>query len=157
MKLLGDPRTIIDAGRDAVSRAVNAGLVLVYWSVGDRIRREILGERRARYGEEIVVTLSRQLTAEYGTGFSRRNLFNMMEFAAGFPNQKIVQTLSAQLGWSHFVELLPLKDDLKRDIYAEMCRLERWSVRTLRDKIRGMMYPAHGLRQAAGQSHSRGP
>jgi len=140
VKLLGELRTIIDAGRDAVSQAVNAGLVLVYWSVGDRIRREILGERRAKYGEEIVSTLSRQLTADYGKGFSQRNLFNMIEFAEAFPNQQILQTLSAELGWSHFLHLVPIKDDLKRDFYAEMCRLERWSVRTLRDKIRGMMY-----------------
>lgn len=139
-KLFGDLRTIIETGRGAVAQAVNAGLVLLYWSVGDRIRREILGEKRAKYGEEIVVTVSRQLTQEYGKGFSQRNLFNMIELAEAFPELRILQTLSAKLGWSHFLHLIPMKDDLKRDFYAEMCRLERWSVRTLRDKIRGMMY-----------------
>jgi predicted nuclease of restriction endonuclease-like (RecB) superfamily len=139
-KLLGDLRAIIEAGRGAVAQAVNAGLVLIYWEVGNRIRREILDERRAKYGEEIVVTLSRQLTEEYGPGFSRRNLFYMIDFATAFPNRQIVQTLSAQLGWSHFIEIIPFEDDLKRDFYAEMCRIERWSVRTLRDKIRGMMF-----------------
>jgi predicted nuclease of restriction endonuclease-like (RecB) superfamily len=138
--LLGDLRSIIEAGRGAVAQVVNAGLVLIYWEVGNRIRREILGERRAKYGEEIVGTLSRQLTAEYGKGFSRRNLFYMIDLASAFPDRQIVQTLSAQLGWSHFLELVGFDDNLKRDFYAEMCRLERWSVRTLRDKIRGMMY-----------------
>jgi len=140
IKLLGDLRTIIDAGRDAVARAVNAGLVLVYWSVGDRIRREILGEKRAKYGEEIVQTVSGQLTAEYGKGFSRFAVARMIQLSERFPNQKIVAAMSQQLGWSHFMEIIPFEDDLKRDFYAEMCRLERWSVRTLRDRIRGMMY-----------------
>ena len=140
VKLLGELRTIIEAGRGAVAQAVNAGLVLLYWSVGDRIRREILGERRAKYGEEIVRTLSGQLTTEYGRGFSRFALSRMIQLSERFPNQKIVAALSHQLGWSHFMEIIPYDDDLKRDFYAEMCRLERWSVRTLRDKIRGLMY-----------------
>ncbi|MSR54042.1 MAG: DUF1016 family protein [Gemmataceae bacterium] len=140
VKLLGELRTIIEAGRGAVAQAVNAGLVLLYWSVGDRIRRGILGESRGKYGEEIVGTVARQLTEEYGKGFSQRNLFNMIELAEAFPELRILQTLSAKLGWSHFLHLIPIQDPLKRDFYAEMCRLERWSVRTLRDKIRGMMY-----------------
>lgn len=139
-KLLGDLRTIIENGRSAVARAVNAGMVLLYWSVGDRIRREILGERRARYGEEIVQTLSAQLTEEYGKGYSRYALSRMIHLSERFPDQRIVAALSQQLGWSHFMEIIPIEDDLKRDFYAEMCRLERWSVRTLRQKIRGMMY-----------------
>jgi predicted nuclease of restriction endonuclease-like (RecB) superfamily len=139
-ELLRDLRALIDRGRGQVAHAVNAGLVLLYWSVGDRIRRDILGQERASYGEEIVSTLSRQLTAEYGQGYSRPNLFRMVRFAEVFPDRQIVQTVSAQLGWSHFVEIIPLDDSLKRDFYAEMCRLERWSVRTLRAKIDGMLF-----------------
>jgi predicted nuclease of restriction endonuclease-like (RecB) superfamily len=139
-QLLSDLRTLIDAGRARAAQAVNAGLVLVYWGVGQRIRREILGEQRASYGEEIVSTVSRQLTADYGRGFGRRNLFQMVRFAEVFPEQRIVQTVSAQLGWSHFIELIPLDDPLKREFYAEMCRLERWSVRMLRAKIGGMLF-----------------
>src|SRR5215469_12265231 len=77
-RLLGDLRSLIDSVRDQVARAVNAGLVLLYWSIGERIRREILGEQRAAYGEQIVATVSAQLTAEYGRGFSRRNVFHMI-------------------------------------------------------------------------------
>jgi predicted nuclease of restriction endonuclease-like (RecB) superfamily len=80
------------------------------------------------------------LTAEYGNGFGRANLFRMIQVAEAFPDEQIVATLSRQLGWSHVVELLPIEDDLKRDFYAEMCRLERWSVRTLRERIAGMLY-----------------
>src|SRR4051812_34334510 len=115
-------------------------MVFLYWSVGNRIRREILGERRARYGEQVVETLASELAAQYGRGFGRRNLFQMIRFTEAFPDRRIVQTLSAQLGWSHFIEIIPLDDPLKRDFYAEMCRLERWSVRTLRSRIGGMLF-----------------
>src|SRR4051812_25578970 len=101
--LLGDLRSIIEAGRGAVAQAVNAGLVLIYWEVGKRIHREILGERRAKYGEQIVATLSRQLTSDYGEGFSKSRLLRMIQFSETFADRRIVQTLSGQLGWSHFL------------------------------------------------------
>jgi len=69
----------------------------------------------------------------------------MVQFAEVFPDERIVATLSRQLGWSHFVELLPLNQHLQRDFYAEMCRVERWSVRTLRRKIGGMLYERTAL------------
>ena len=97
-------------------------------------------EKRAKYGEEIISTLSIQLVKEFGNGFSRPNLFRMVRFAEVFPEWNIVSTLSRQLSWSHFVEIIPFKDGLQRDFYAEMCRIERWSVRTLRKKIDGMLY-----------------
>jgi predicted nuclease of restriction endonuclease-like (RecB) superfamily len=138
--LLADLRALIDGTRAQVAQAVNAGLTLMYWAVGDRIRREILGEKRAGYGEQIVATLSRQLTAEYGRGFTIKAIWRMIRFAEAFPNRPIVQTLSAQLGWSHFIELIGFDNPLKRDFYAEMCRVERWSVRTLRERIGGQMF-----------------
>ncbi|MCI0524829.1 MAG: PDDEXK nuclease domain-containing protein [Acidobacteria bacterium] len=145
VRLLGEIRDLIDRTRERAAQAVNAGLVMLNWHIGDRIRKEILGGERAEYGEQIVSTLSGQLTVEYGRGFSRRNLFNMIRFAEVFPDPQIVQTLSAQLGWSHFLEIIYQKDDLKRDFYAEMCRIERWSVRTLRNKINGMLYERTAL------------
>jgi len=63
----------------------------------------------------------------------------MIQFAEVFPEKEIVVSLTRQLSWTHFIALLPLKDDLQRDFYAEMCRVERWSVRTLRKKIDGML------------------
>jgi predicted nuclease of restriction endonuclease-like (RecB) superfamily len=143
--LLADVRALIEQARDATARAVNSALVMLYWGIGDRIRRDILREKRAEHGEAIVSTLSRQLTAEYGSGYSRPNLFRMVRAAELFPVQEIVAALSRQLGWSHFVELLPIADDLKREFYAEMCRTERWSVRTLRQKIGGMLYERTAL------------
>ena len=94
----------------------------------------------AEYGKEILQTLSEKLTEEYGRGFSPANMSSMLRFAEVFPDTEIVAALSKQLSWSHFVELIPLEDSLKRDFYAEMCRVERWSVRTLRHKIGHLLY-----------------
>ena len=104
-----------------MARQVNSALVLLYWRVGQRIRKDILKEKRADYGEQIVATLSQQLTEEFGEGFAEKNLRWMVQFAEAFPDEQIVVTLSRQLGLSHFVTIIPLDDDLKRDFYAEMC------------------------------------
>jgi predicted nuclease of restriction endonuclease-like (RecB) superfamily len=145
-QLLADVRELILRTREGVAQAVNSALVLLYWEVVRRIQSEILKKHeRAAYGEEIVSTLSRQLGAEFGDGFSRPNLFRMVRFAEVFPDQQIVSALSRQLGWSHFVEIVPLDDPLKREFYAEMCRVERWSVRTLRAKVQGMLFERTAL------------
>lgn len=138
--LISDVRNLIETARHNVAVTVNAGLTILYWQIGSRIRQDILKEKRADYGEEIISTLSIQLVKEFGNGFSRPNLFRIVRFAEVFPEGKIVSTLSRQLSWSHFVEIIPLKGDIQRDFYAEMCRIERWSVRTLRKKIDGMLY-----------------
>ena len=139
-ELLRDLRLLIDAARQRVAQAVDSGQVLLYWHVGDRVHREILDQRRAQYGERIVATVSRQLELEYGRGFAEKNLRRMILAAELFPDAKIVATLSRHLSWSHFVELLPLKDELRRQFYAELCRVEHWPVRTLRRKIQGMLF-----------------
>jgi predicted nuclease of restriction endonuclease-like (RecB) superfamily len=115
-------------------------LVLLYWRIGARLGTEILGGERAPYGEAIVSTLSRQLAADYGAGFSRQNLFHMVRFAEVWPDESKVLKLAGPLGWSHIKEILYLQDPLQRDFYVEMCRLERWSVRTLRERVKGMLY-----------------
>jgi predicted nuclease of restriction endonuclease-like (RecB) superfamily len=144
-KLLKDLQTIIRSARTGMGQAINSALVLHYWQVGTRIRSDILKSRRATYGEQIVSTVSRQLIEEFGSGYSRPNLFRMIKFAEFFPDGEIVSTLSRQLSWSHFTEILQLKDPLKRDFYAEMSRIERWGVRTLRAKIGGMLFERTAL------------
>ncbi|CAN5896618.1 PDDEXK nuclease domain-containing protein [soil metagenome] len=138
--LLADIRSLIEAARQHTARVVNSAMVLTYWSIGERIQREVLGEERAEYGEQMVERLAVRLRTEYGSGFSRPNLFRMLRFAQIFPDPDIVSTLSRQLAWSHFVELLALDDPLRREFYTQMCLTERWSVRTLRSKIQGMLF-----------------
>jgi DUF1016 N-terminal domain len=84
----------------------------VDWQVGQRIRRDVLHEQRAEYGEQIVATLSRQLTEEFGRGWNKAALTRMCNSLSGFPIRRLLPTLSQQLTWSHVVELLPLKDSL---------------------------------------------
>ncbi len=110
------------------------------WHIGKRINDEILQNKRAEYGKEIVASLSRQLTVDYGKGFTRQNLFHMMRFADSFADFEIVSALSRQLSWTHFRQIIYIEDDLKRDFYAEMCLIERWNTRTLSKKIQGMLY-----------------
>ena len=143
--LVGDIRAMIEMARERVAQTVNAGLVMLYWEIGRRIRQDINREKRAEYGEKIVATVSAQLAPQYGEGFGARNLFRMVRFAEVFPDRKIVSTLWTQLGWSHFRDIIQLKDPLQRDFYAEMCRLERWSVRVLQKKIGGMLFERTAL------------
>ena len=135
-----DVRSMIQQTREAVARTVNVGLTLLYWRIGKRIQTEVLGNQRAEYGKQIVAALGRQLADEFGQGFGEKNLRRMVQFAEVFPDLQIVQSLNAQLGWTHFRAIIPLKDDLQRDFYAEMCRIERWSTRTLVKKINSMLF-----------------
>ena len=108
-QLLGDLRQMIEAARARVVETANSVLTMLHWHVGMRIRREVLKEARAEYGEEILPTLSAELMPRYGRGFSTKSLARMVQFAEVFPGEDIVATLSRQLSWSHFVELIPLR------------------------------------------------
>lgn len=147
VRLLGDIRKMIEEARAGVAATVNAGLTMLYWRIGSRINQEILRGKRADYGSEIVPTLSRQLEMEYGSGFSAKNIRHMIRFAEVFPEEKRVSTLSRQLSWSHFKEIIYLQQPLQKEFYAEMCRVERWSVRTLRKKVGSMLFERTALSQ----------
>ena len=145
-RLIEDLRHMINQTHRSVASAVNAGLTMLYWHVGNRIRKETLCKTSGlNMGGQIVVTLSRQLVVDYGNGFTEKNLRRMIQFAEVFPDEQIVVSLIRQLSWTHFIALIPLKDPLKRDFYAEMCRIERWNVRTLRKKIDSMLFERTAL------------
>ena len=138
--LITDLRTLINEARNKVALIVNTEITLLYWHIGKRINEEVLGNQRAEYGKQIVLTVSTQLTKEYGRGFELRNLRRMMQFAELFPDFQIVAPLARQLSWSHFIELLSIKNDLGREFYLTMAASENWSIRTLRNKIDSMLY-----------------
>lgn len=138
--LLAELRGLIESARQRVAHAANSTLTMLYWHVGLRIRNEVLRESRAEYGTQIIATLSAQLVRDYGKGFNASALTRMVKFAEAFPDEAILATLSQELSWSHFVEILPLKQPLEREYYAELCRVERWSVRTLRERIGSQLY-----------------
>lgn len=143
--LIKDINTLIDEARNHVAHEYNSTQALLCWFIGKRIDEEILKSERAEYGETIVASLSTHLALSYGKGYSRPNLFRMIKFAKSFPSRDIVSTLSRQLSWSHFVLICAIDDPLKRDFYAEMCRVQRWSVRTLQKELNGMLYERIGL------------
>lgn len=131
---------MIEATKSQVAATVNSAMTLMYWHIGDRINREVLGGGRAAYGKQVVETLALKLTAEYGKGFDSKNLRRMMQFASVFPNLQIVAPLVRQLSWSHFLQVIPIDDDLARNFYLTMAVDQRWSKRTLKAKIDGMLY-----------------
>ena len=143
--LLADVRGLIVSARASLATTVNSSLSILYWQIGTRIRTDILKEKRADYGEGIVHALSAQLEAEFGRGFNRRNVFNMLRFAEIYTEEQIMHALSAPLTWTHLRQIIYLDDALKRDFYAEMCRVEGWSTRTLQKKIQSMLYERTAL------------
>jgi predicted nuclease of restriction endonuclease-like (RecB) superfamily len=143
--LLSDLRSLVQSARQRIATAAYSTQTLLCWHMGRRLAREHLQGGRAAYGKQILVTVSRELTADFGRGFSYSEVIRMVQFAQSFADEAIVVTLSQQLSWSHFHALLPIKDPLARDFYAEMCRIERWDVRTLRQKIGGMLYQRTAL------------
>jgi len=139
--LIQDLRQIIEQTRGHVAATANYSLTMMYWHIGERINREVLGNHRADYGKQIVSAVSTQLQTEYGKkGFETRSIWRMMQFAQLFPDYKIVSAVSTQITWSHVVEILPLKDELQREFYLTLAASERWSIRQLRKEIDGMLY-----------------
>ena len=139
--LIEDLRQIVKQARSHVAATANYELTMMYWHIGERINRDLLGNQRAEYGKQIVTQVATQLQEEYGKrGFETRNIRRMMQFASLFPQEEIVSQAATQLTWSHFIEVLPLKDGLQREFYITLAASERWGRDRLRKEIDGMLY-----------------
>lgn len=145
LQLIPTIKKLVVGARETIIRSANSELVMLNWSIGRVIKVDIQKYGRADYGEQIVATVSQQLTLDCGRGFTKTAISRMIKFYDLFPDDSIVATLSQQLSWSHIVEILPLEDRLKRDFYIELCCAERWSVRILREKIQGMLFERTAL------------
>ncbi|WP_223638619.1 YhcG family protein [Corallococcus sp. EGB] len=143
--LVHDLSSMIEASRKQVAVAANAALTTLYWQLGHRVLTQVTGGQRAEYGGQIVSAAGRQLEARYGRGFGEKSLRHMLRFAEAFPSPEIVSALRRQLSWSHFKQLIYIEDELKRTFYAEMCRVEGWSTRTLAQKIDSMLFERTAL------------
>ncbi len=130
---------IEDAKRNVVVK-VNNEMTMLYWSIGKNITENILKNKKAEYGKEVIKKLSNKLAIEYGRGYSRANLFRMTKIYEYCIDFEKISTLSRKLSWSHFVELIQISDKLKRDFYATMCSNENWSVRILRERIDSALF-----------------
>lgn len=134
-KLLLDLQKLIERGRHQAVASVNSAMTLTYWHVGKRINEEVLQGERAEYGKQIVVSLSKELTQQYGQSFESRNLRRMMQFAELFPDFEIVSPLVSQLSWTHFTILITQPREDARAYYIQQCIENRWSKRELQNQI----------------------
>jgi predicted nuclease of restriction endonuclease-like (RecB) superfamily len=126
-------KTTIDEARNKAKQSINHIMTEAYWNIGRLIvEEEQKGNERATYGEGLIKELSHRLSEEYGKGFSKRNLHSMVKFYQTFP---IVQTLSAQLSWSHYLLILKLEDEKAKEWYIKECEASNWSVRALERQI----------------------
>jgi predicted nuclease of restriction endonuclease-like (RecB) superfamily len=126
---------LVEQGRRIVGTQVNTTLTMTYWRIGQAISAQVLGGVRAKYGRQVLATVSRQLIAHYGKGYDEQTLRRMVQFAQTFPDEDILATLWRELSWSHFRELLPIKSTEARLFYATQAREQRLSVRELQGII----------------------
>jgi predicted nuclease of restriction endonuclease-like (RecB) superfamily len=132
---------VIEQARMHVAQMANSSLTLMYWKIGERINGEIPKGERAAYGKQIVSQLATQLQQQFGIrGFQERNIRRMIQFNDLFPDFQIVSQAATKLSWSHFIELISLKDDVKREFYLTMAMNENWGRNTFREKIDGMLF-----------------
>lgn len=108
--IFSDISTMIYDAKNEVMLRVNTSVITLYWNIGKKLSEEVLQGKKPEYGKNIIGDLSERLTAEYGKGFEKSSVFKMVKFYQEFPEYEKVSTLSQQLTWSHFVELLPIED-----------------------------------------------
>jgi predicted nuclease of restriction endonuclease-like (RecB) superfamily len=134
-ELFNELSQLIEQSKQQVAVQVNSAVTILFWQVGNRINQEILQNKRAEYGKQIVPTVSAQLENKYGRNFTEKNVRRMIRFAEQFTDSQIVVTLARQLSWSHFVELLPLKTMEAKLFYAQNASNNLFGIRELRRQI----------------------
>ncbi|RVU81548.1 DUF1016 domain-containing protein [Leucothrix sargassi] len=139
-QILVDVTTLIKQAKQHAAMAVNSELTLLYWKVGRRISREVLGGERADYGKQVIASLSAELSSQFGRGWSKGQLNYCTKFAEVFTDIKIVHALREQLSWTHFKTLMYIEEPIKRDFYVAMAIQERWSTRTLDERIGALLF-----------------
>lgn len=130
-------RTSVITAQNKIYSAVNAAMVTAYWEIGEQIYKACGENDRAEYGKNLLQYLSDRLTAEFGKGYTVRNLRAMRQFYCCYP---IRHTVCAELSWSHYRVLMRVTDDKARDFYTEECVKSAWSVRQLERQIHTMYY-----------------
>ena len=146
--LLNEVCNIIDTSKQQVAVSVNSAMTMMYWHIGDRINREVLGGERAAYGKQIVAKLAEALSVQYDSRqFSEKNLNRMRLFAERFPDLSIWTSVMSKLSWTHILQVIPLENNLQRDFYLTMAADQKWSVRTLIAKLAEALSVQYDSRQ----------
>lgn len=139
-QFIDDISQLVQQAKQRAASAVNSEITLLYWQVGNRIHQEVLGGERASYGQEVIASLAKQLTAQFGRGWSRTQLNYCLQFATVYSDLEIVHSLRGQLSWTHIKHLIAIDEPIKRDFYATMAMQERWSTRTLDERIGALLF-----------------
>jgi len=134
-KLFSEIAALIESSRIDVQMHANSTLTMLFWNIGKRINEDVLKNKRAEYGKEVVANLAAELSVKYGRNFELRNLRRMMQFAEEFPEKQIVSPLATQLTWSHFIELFSIKTHEKRLFYANLAAADKLTKLDLRRAI----------------------
>ena len=138
--LFTDISQLIEQSKTNIAISVNAELTMLYWQVGKRINENILKSDKPEYGKQIVSSISERLTTEYGKGWGQRHLYSCIKVYTVFPDFEILHALRTKLTWTHLRLIINVEDELKREFYIEMCKLEKWSSRQLQERIQSMLY-----------------
>ncbi|MDR0853021.1 MAG: PDDEXK nuclease domain-containing protein [Clostridiales Family XIII bacterium] len=138
--LFKDVKKIIEESRKRLASMFDAEKTILYWSIGQRVKSDVLDEQRAEYGKQIVEQLSFKLTQEYGPGWSPQQLRHCVHLATVFADESILSTLWRELSWSHIKTIMYIDEPIKRDFYIEMTKLNRWNVQTLQEKKRQLLF-----------------
>jgi len=153
--LFAEVKTLIQTAKQQAAVAVNAELTLLYWQVGKRLADEVLKGERADYGKQVIKSLSKQLTQSVGKGWSAQQLRHCLRFSETFPDQEIVYALRRQLSWTHIRSLMYIDDGLKREFYISMATQERWSTRTLAERIDSQLFERTAISKKPDQTISQ--
>ncbi len=136
---------LIENSRKSISIKINSEQLSLYWNIGFLIKKEILGNQRAEYGKKTIISLSNILTKKYGGGWTDKQLWNCLRTAETFSKNQIMSAVRSRLSWTHIRSILYIEDKLKRDFYLHMCIYEKWSTRTLQNKIGTMLFERTAL------------
>jgi predicted nuclease of restriction endonuclease-like (RecB) superfamily len=132
--------TLIKESRHRVSVTVNSELALLYWHIGKTIKKEVLKEKRAEYGKQIIEELSAKLTEFFGKGWGEKHLNHCLRSAVTFSEDEILYAVRRQLSWTHLRTIMYIENEIQREFYIELCIQERWSSRLLQERIGSMLY-----------------
>ncbi len=144
-KLLSDVCTIINNARTNIALYANTQVVMTYWYVGKRIKEDVLQNKRADYGKQVIKNLSVKLTEKYGKGWSDKQLLHCLRSAETFSEEQIAYAVRRQFSWTHIRSFMYIENELARKFYMEMCALEHWNTRTLDQKIDSQLYERTAL------------
>lgn len=133
--LLTEVVALIEKTKYQVVSYANSSLTVLFWHIGERILTQNLQNDRGEYGKQIVVTLSRELVKRFGKNYEEKNLWRMIQFKKQFPDIENVVTLSRHLSWSHFLVLIPIKEQSAREYYGKLALESSFGVRELRKQI----------------------